>query len=150
MYFSSTRLWYTHVHTHHRNISFTASQRTLSPKAILFIYTQNKFLKALLPRFTIHAANWVTWSSISCRSPWSFPMRVPILPAGHPREHATSEPCQHSGAFLLLLPGDRHCRPPWQPPLFLFCNCVQREQFGVLSLSCNITLQDWAVLFKYQ
>ena len=112
MCFSSTRLWYTHVHTHTTGKSLSQLVKEPSHQRQYFLFKHKTNLKSSLPRCTIHAANWVTQSSVSCRVPWSFPMHVPALPPGQSREHPTREPCQHSGTFLLRLPGALHGRPP--------------------------------------
>ena len=129
--------------THIIGTSLSHLVKEPSPQRQYFYLHTKQILKALLPRFTIHAANWVTWPSISCRIPWSFPMHAPILPPvnleniqpGNPvsiPEHS-SYSSQETGTADL----------PWKPSLFLFCNFIQWEQrcaqFCVLSLSRSIT-----------
>lgn len=132
----------THMCTHIIGTSLSHLVKEPSHQRQYFYLHTKQILKALLPRFTIHAANWVAWSSISCRIPWSFPMHAPILPPVNLENIQPGNPVsipEHSSSSQETSTADLH----WQPSLFLFCNFIRWEQrcaqFCVLTLSRSIT-----------
>lgn len=143
MCFSSTRLWYTHVHTHTTGKSLSQLVKEPSHQRQYFLFKHKTNLTSSLPRCTIHAANWVTQSSVSCRGPWSFLCMCPHYHQVNLENIQPGSPVSipEYSSYASQEPSTADLR--WHPSHFLFWNFIQREQrcarFCVLFLSCSIT-----------